>query len=164
MAASKQSKRKKVSRKGLQNITGSTVEKVARNVGDYLGYDTNYPPIFPKGRRDVAAIRRMTENGSTYGYDTIYLVWKVDGELCFREVENTKGCKDYMSLDSIVVEGDKVKVQYGSGGIMDGTGWTDTASFSLKSLLKPGKRELVRAYLTAQEEGQEETVSPGFAL
>lgn len=71
-------------------------------IGACLGYDYTYDPVYPKKNRNVCAIRRLTENGSTYGYDTIYLVWKdKKGDLKHEEITNSRSTKDYLSVQEI---------------------------------------------------------------
>jgi len=93
-------------------------ESEAKSLVDELGphidsrYDLTYAPEFPKTREDVCAVRRMAENGSTYGYDTIYLVWKTkEGELKHEELTNSSATKDYLSVSKIEEEGENIVVE-----------------------------------------------------
>ncbi len=106
-------------------ITREEAKEIVTRLGPSLGCgDFTYDPVFPKDRRDVCAVRRMAENGSTYGFDTIYLLWKgQDGTVCHLEVTNSRTTKDYIHVDKVTVEGDKVTVKYGSGGSYSGTPW-----------------------------------------
>jgi hypothetical protein len=66
----------------------------------------------------------MTEDGSSYGYNTLYLVWEVDGKLQHRKITDTSATKDYLNVDSIREEKDDVVVEYGSGGSFSGEAWS----------------------------------------
>lgn len=98
-------------------------------LGPSLGCgDFTEGPVFPKGRRDVCAVRRMAENGSTFGFDTIYLVWKEpDGSLRHEEIKNSRTTKDYIHIDSVAVNEDgSVSVKFGSGGSYSGVPWSES--------------------------------------
>ena len=82
-----------------------------------LGSDYTREPIFPSGRDDVAMVEHKAENGNDYGYDTIYLVWKVDdGRICHHEVVNSSATKDYITVYSITADGDEVTICHSQGG------------------------------------------------
>ena len=86
--------------------------------------DYTYPPVFPNNRRDVCAVRRMAENGFSYGFDTIYLVWvDSEGTIQHREIVNSRDTKDYIDIRSISADGDTITIKYGSGGSYSGTPW-----------------------------------------
>jgi len=104
-------------------------------VGPSLGYDFTYDPVFPEGRRDVCAVRRLVENGSTYGFDVIYLVWKEpDGSLKYKEIANSRATKDYISIKSVVVHEDgSVVVNFGSGGGYSGVPWSESMRVAVSS-------------------------------
>jgi len=114
-------------------LDSKEVKSLIDGVGPSLGYDHTSAPIFPKGRKDVCVVRRMTENGSTYGFDTIYLVWKEsDGAVKYKEIKNSKDTKDYIHIDSIVVKKDGgVSVKFGSGGSYSGIPWNKSLVFKL---------------------------------
>jgi len=108
----------------MEQLKAEDVKRLIDRVGESLGYDHTYGPIFPDGRQDVCAINRMVENGSTYGYNVIYLVWTdIGGNVQYKEIANTRATKDYMHIDSITVNGNKVTVSFGSGGSFSGTPW-----------------------------------------
>lgn len=98
----------------------SLVKRVARNLGcDYYGGST-----FPKDRKDVCAAKYTSENGSTYGYDTIYLVWKnAKGEIQHTALINSKDTKDYIHIEEVVAEDNKITVKVKSGGSYSGKPW-----------------------------------------
>jgi hypothetical protein len=73
-------------------------------VGEHLGCDYTHNPIFPKGREDVCAVRHASENGRDYGFDTIYLLWKVHGgSIKHKELRNSMTTKDNIYIESIKV-------------------------------------------------------------
>jgi hypothetical protein len=83
-------------------------------------FDFTYSPIFPEGRADVCAVRRMVENGSSYGYDTLYLVWEKGGILEYLEIANTRSSKDYIYIEKVTAEGSVITVEYGGEGSFSG--------------------------------------------
>ena len=112
-----------------KELTRKEVKELIDGVGQSLGCgDFTYDPIFPEGRTDVCAVRRMAENGSDYGFDTIYLVWKDSGgELKHLEIKNSRATKDYIHIDSVVMNGDgRVTVNFGSGGSYSGSPWNES--------------------------------------
>jgi hypothetical protein len=109
------------------NLTVNEIRSLVDKIGPSLGYDMTYKPVFPEGRKDVAVVKRLAENGSTYGFDTIYLVWKdKDGKIHHREIANSRETKDYIHIESVTVNGNEVTVKFGSGGSYSGTAWKDS--------------------------------------
>ncbi len=94
-------------------------------------YDYTYGPIFPDGRTDVCAVRRLAENGSSYGYDTLYLVWEKDGALRYCEIANTRLSKDYLHIEKVTAEGSVITVEYGGGGSFSGTPSAEVYRYTL---------------------------------
>lgn len=96
-------------------------------VGACLGCDHTYAPVFPENRKDICAVRHLTENGSTYGYDTIYLVWKKPkgGKIDYRSITDSQSTKDYLDAKSVIIKDDEVVVDVSHQGEF---------TFSLKSL------------------------------
>ena len=41
-----------------------------------------------------------------------------------REIANSRHTKDYINIDSVTADGDRITVEYGSGGSYSGTPWT----------------------------------------
>ena len=116
-----------------QAIDPTEAHRLIARVGPHLGCgDLTHYPAFPEGRQDVCAIRHTAENGSDYGYDTIYLVWRGDdGALHHRPLRDTRSSKDYLHIRSITVDGENVKVEYGSGGSFSGSPWNSQAVVSI---------------------------------
>jgi hypothetical protein len=103
-------------------MNSEQVMALINRVGPHIDarYDYTYSPIFPEGRTDVCAVKRMAENGSSYGYDTLYLVWEKDGKLQYREIANTRSSKDYIHIEKVTADGPVVTVEYGGGGFFSG--------------------------------------------
>lgn len=77
-------------------------ENYVKRMAPTLGYDFTESPTLLESRGDVAAVKHTAENGSTYGFDVIYLVWKdKDGNLNHDELVNSKFTKDYLFVNSI---------------------------------------------------------------
>lgn len=114
-------------------LTIQETKDLIGKIGQRLGYDYTHNPKFPSDRNDVCAVVHTTENGSTYGYDTIYLVWKgKDGIVKYKEIKDTRATKDYINIDSVVFERDgSVAIKFGSGGSFSGTPWSEV------SVIKP---------------------------
>ena len=76
-------------------------KNLVKRIGDKLGYD------YMSGakeleRKNIAAIVWEAENGSTYGFDTVYLVWKnKEGRIDYKEITNSRSTKDYLSINEI---------------------------------------------------------------
>ncbi|HWQ59562.1 MAG TPA: hypothetical protein VN420_00225 [Candidatus Fimivivens sp.] len=117
---------------GHHTITPEEARGYIGRIGPSLGYDFTYSPAFPKGRQDVCLVVHAAEDGSSYGFDTLYLVWKdEDGRLRNRELGNTRNSKDYISSSSIEVEEDMVKVKFGSAGAYSGSPWEKSCTSKL---------------------------------
>ncbi|NTW30218.1 MAG: hypothetical protein HGA33_02995 [Candidatus Moranbacteria bacterium] len=113
-------------------ITPEEARGYIDEIGPSLGCDFTYSPAFPKERQDVCLVVHAAENGVSYGYDTLYLVWKdEDGHLRNRELANTRCSKDYISSSSIEIEGDTVTVKFGSGGAYSGSPWETSCTSKL---------------------------------
>lgn len=85
-------------------------KNLVKRIAPKLGYDYVRGSVRLEGR-NVAAITYGTENGSTYGYDTQYLVWKAaDGKLRYRELLRTE---DYNCVIGIKEEGNQIVIETG---------------------------------------------------
>lgn len=83
-------------------------ENLVKRIGDKLGYDYLRGKEQLKGK-NVAAFVWGTENGSTYGFDTVYLVWKDrKGKLRHEEIANSRSTKDYLHLNKITEKGNEI--------------------------------------------------------
>ena len=117
-------------------LTAKEAKDLVDQLGPSLGCgDFTYEPIFPRGRTDVCAVRRMAENGRDYGFDTIYLVWKEpDGSIKHKEIKNSRATKDYIHIDSVAVNEDgSVSVRFGSGGSYSGVPWDESMRVAISS-------------------------------
>jgi len=113
-----------------QSLTAEEAKSLVSAIGPSLGCgDFTYDPVFPETRKDVCAVRRMAEDGSAYGFDTIYLVWKdKEGQIHYCELVNSKSTKDYIHINSVEADEKLVTVKYGSGGSYSGSPWKDKKS------------------------------------
>lgn len=108
-------------------LDASEAMNLVSMIGPSLGCDHTYDPVYPSDRRDICAVKRLAENGSDYGFDTIYLVWKTqDGNTEYREIANSRDTKDYIHIKSVEVKDKHVNVDLGSGGSYSGTPWNET--------------------------------------
>jgi len=87
------------------------------------------------GKRDIAAVIYDTENGSNYGFNTVYIVWKDDrGELKYKELLNSRDTKDYIHLEDIVETNGSFSIKVRSGGSYSGTSWEKDIVVNAKEL------------------------------
>lgn len=87
-------------------------KNLVKRIGPKLGYD--YMRSTEKlERKNVAAIVWGTENGSTYGYNTVYLVWKdKSGELRHKVITDSRDTKDYyLNIDEVREAGKNIVVK-----------------------------------------------------
>jgi hypothetical protein len=118
----------------MQVLTETEVRAFIDRTGPHIDarYDYTYPPEYPEGRADVCAVRRLAENGSSYGFDTLYLVWKrPSGSIGYRTIADSRASKDYLHIDKITADGDTVTVAYRSGGSFSGQPFEKTVAFRL---------------------------------
>ncbi len=96
---------------GFEEQTKNLITRIAPRLGcDYLG------AVMRLKGFEVGAACFTTENGSTYGYDTLYLVWKDrNGTLQHQTLMDTRLTKDYINLQSIDMKDGTVTVKTGSG-------------------------------------------------
>lgn len=88
--------------------------------------DFTMNPVFPEGRNDIAAVRRMAESDYDYRFDTIYVVCKDRNCLRYLEIVNSRSTGDYLYIEKIVAKGFRVVIYYGSLGFISGSSpWTD---------------------------------------
>ena len=119
----------------MTEITNEEAKSLVDRLGPSLGCgDFTYSPIFPETRKDICAVRRMAENGSTYGYDTIYLLWKNEEGLNHEELINSKSTKDYIHVNKVLEGKENVVVKVGSGGSYSGSKWAREFERNKKSL------------------------------
>jgi len=133
----------------MTELTAKEAEALIDRVGPSLGCgDCTYGAVFPEGRTDVCAVRRMAENGRDYGFDTIYLVWKEpDGSVKHKEIKNSRSTKDYIHIDSVVVNEDGgVSVKFGSGGSYSGVPWSESTKVAISNGEARVSKESPRSY------------------
>ena len=107
----------------MNEITRENAAAYVGRIGPSLGYDITRDPVFPERRRDVCAVIRTAENGSTYGYDTAYLLWIRGDGITHTRICDTADTKDYMHIDEIDDNGQEISVRLRSGGSFSGTPW-----------------------------------------
>lgn len=114
-------------------LTKQEAMNLITRVGPSLGCgDFTYSPSYPDGRNDVAAVQRMAEDGHSYGFDVIYLVWKdQDGKIHYKELVNSRSTKDYLNVTKITCEGDNVTVELGTAGTYSGNPWKGELSLRI---------------------------------
>jgi hypothetical protein len=118
-----------------KNLTSNEAKSLVSRLGPSLGCgDFTYDPVFPKTRKDVCAVRRMAENGSDYGYDTIYLIWKNNKGLQNQELMNSSSSKDYVHINEVIETEKDIVVKVSSGGSYSGHAWKDKIATSKKEL------------------------------
>lgn len=72
-------------------ITREAAKSLAKRIDSlWLACDWVHEPVFPAGRKDVCAITKTTENGTDYGYDTVYVLWLQNGELKNTKIERSR--------------------------------------------------------------------------
>lgn len=115
-------------------LTAKEAKNLINEIGPRLGHDYTHEPEFPEGRKDVCAVVHTTENGSTYGYDTVYLVWKeLDEAVKYEEIRNSRSTKDYIHIKGVEINNDGgVSVQFGSGGSYSGVPWSESMKVTIK--------------------------------
>jgi hypothetical protein len=118
----------------MKDINPQEAKSLVDRLGPHIRYDFTYEPFFPKTRKDVCAVRRLAEDGSSYGYDTIYLIWKSGDILFHRVIADSSDTKDYISIDDVFEDEKDIVVKYGSGGSYSGSAWKREYRQSKKSL------------------------------
>lgn len=115
----------------MTSLNPQEVKALIDNVGPSLGYDHTRTPVFPEDQEDVCAVSRLVEDGHSYGYDVIYLVW-YDNGMKYQEIANTRGTKDYLHIENVSVQDSVVSVSFGSGGSFSGNPWEKTTQHALE--------------------------------
>ena len=117
-------------------MNADQAKQLIDRVGPHIDgrYDYTYGPQFLEGRADICVVKRLAENGSSYGYDTLYLVWEVDGKLQYQVIDDTQSSKDYLHIESVREEDDSIVVEYRNGGSFSGRPGSMTRRFKKQSL------------------------------
>ncbi len=112
------------------------VKQLIDRVGPHIDvrYDYTYGPQFLESRSDICIVKRLVENGSSYGYDTLYLVWESAGKLQYQLIDDTQSSKDYLHIESLQEEGDVIVVVYRNGGSFSGRPGSMTRRFKKQQL------------------------------
>jgi len=118
-----------------QKLFAEEAKKLIDREGPSLGCDHTYPPVLLNTRSDICVVRRLTEDGYSYGFDTIYLVWRdKNGKLKYRELINSRSTKDYIHIEDVREEENKVIVEVFSGGSYSGSAWSRRIEIPLAEL------------------------------
>ena len=116
-------------------ISDKMAKEVVEAISTRLGCDHTDAPEYPEGRKDVCAVRCTVENGSTYGYDIIYVLWSrpKTGEIVFKKIASSEDTKDYVFIRSVAVEPHEILVvTIGSMGGLSGKPWERTERVPLR--------------------------------
>ena len=116
------------------NMSSDEAKGLIDSIGPSLGCDLTYDPVYPKTRKDVAGVRRLAENGSTYGYDTIYIVYKTKSGLHYKELYDSSSTKDYIDIPKVTETKDSIIVTIRSGGSYGGKAFEKGISVSKKEI------------------------------
>lgn len=91
----------------------SLVDRLGPSIGGGL-CDFTHAPSYPETRRDVCAVTRTAEDGHSYGFDTVYLLWrKSDGDIDAKEIANSRDTKKYLHAEGVIEDGEEIVVNYG---------------------------------------------------
>ncbi len=115
-------------------LNKAEVKSFIDRIGERLGCDFTYAPSFPKGNEDICLVTRAVENGHSYGYSVVYLVWKINGTLRYREIENTKSSKDNLYYKNLRIENNTLRFTLEKSGTYSGNPSSSEKSIDLSSL------------------------------
>jgi hypothetical protein len=111
------------------------------SIAPSLGYDFTDDPVYPETRKDICVIRRMVENGVSYGYDIIYLLWRVGDEIKIKKLIDSASTKDYIHIRSVKETRNGIKIKVGSGGSYSGNPWEKSFEVSFKEMEEEEPKE-----------------------
>jgi hypothetical protein len=120
-----------------QILEGTEVKRLIDELGPHIDsrVDFTYDPEYVKGREDVCAVKRMAENGSSYGFDTVYLVWKdTEGVIKSRKLVDSRYTKDYLHIREITESQEQIIIKVGSNGDYSGHPGDQVYEISKKEL------------------------------
>lgn len=116
-------------------LTAREAKDYIARVGERLGYDHAAEPIFPEGRDDVAVVKHTTEDGSSYGFDAIYVVWRDPaGEIRHLDLIDSRASRDYIHVEAVRIEEGNLIVCVKSGGTMSSAAWEEKIAVPLANL------------------------------
>ncbi len=99
----------------MNTVSVEDAKVVVNRVGERVGIgDWTFDPIYPEGRTDVCAVRRMLESDSNDAcYNTIYFVWREPtGAIRYVLVESGRSTNSMIDLNAIAVrENGEVEVK-----------------------------------------------------
>lgn len=118
-----------------KQLLAEEARRLIDRVGPSFGCDWTAPAMFPETRADICVVRRVAEDGHSYGYDVIYLVWRAKDEfLQHRELIDSRGFKDYIHLEEVREEEGDIVVKVHSGGTYSGSPWDRSIRVPLAEL------------------------------
>jgi|GEM_PF-6593981 len=112
------------------------------SIAPSLGYRFIYEPVYPQARRDIAVIRSSIEDGVSYGFDIVYLVWRSGNQIQARVLIDTMATKDYLYIKNIDVDDSEVVVTITSGGSYSGSPWERTIRVPLVEIYTESEQQL----------------------
>ena len=104
----------------MKSISSEEATKYINQIGARLGCDFTYSPSFVEGNDTVCLVTRAVEDGHSYGYSVVYVVWKNDSGVQAREVQNTKSSKDNLYYKDLKIEDGKLKFNLQVSGTYSG--------------------------------------------
>ena len=116
----------------MENLTAEEAMSPFEKTNSELSYYFISDPIFPKSHKDVCVVRCIVKYGSNNKYDIIYLVWKENGQICNKEIKNSRVTQEHIYIKSIVVGNDgNLSVRFGSSGSYTIVAWEDKSAVNL---------------------------------
>ena len=114
--------------------------KLIEEVGPHLGWGCDYadPPVIPEGCSRIAVVRHSA-NAITYGFDTIYLVWEINGKLRCEELVNSRSTQERLCIKKAQLEdeGKTLVIEVGPHGSFSDAAWSKIYRIPLDVLYMP---------------------------
>ena len=108
----------------MKEIKKSEAKSLVDKLGPHISNcDFTYAPAFPETRKDICAVRRLAEDGHSYGFDTVYLIWKNNEGLQHEQLIDSRSSKDYIHIDDVIEDKENIIVNVYSGGSFSGQSW-----------------------------------------
>lgn len=127
------------------------------SIAPSLGCDYTGTPLYPVTRKDIAVVKRSVDNGSSYGYDIVYLVWLSGNEIKAKKLIDSTSTKDYINIRSVIETESGIKIEVGSGGSYSGRAWNKTFEIPFAELA-----EVMTTISRNNENNEEERLSLGI--
>lgn len=112
-----------------------------KSIAPSMGYDlAEVVKRIDIGNTLIGVLRYDTCNGSSYGFDTIYLVWRnldsATGKINYKELVNTVLTKDHLFVEEVRMDDDFIYVTVGSTGSYSGKPFIKTIKISKEELIE----------------------------